>query len=57
MNLLSTSALKAPSIALYIPEFQVIPIGYNLTVVCIENKSKASYLQRGQPYATHAVVF
>ena len=53
MNLLSTSAPKAPSIALYISEFRgvdVIPIGYNLTVVCIGNKSREDYSQRGQPY-------
>ena len=53
MNLLFTSAPKAPSIALYISQFRdvdVIPIGYNLTVVCTGNKSREDYLQRGQPY-------
>ena len=53
INLLSTSAPKAPSIALYISEFQdvdIIPIGYNLTIICTGNKSKEGYVYEGQPF-------
>ena len=53
INLLFTSAPKAPLIALYISEFRdvdVIPTGYNLTVVCIGNKSREGYLHEGQPF-------
>lgn len=45
---------KASSIALYIAEFRdvdVIPIGYNLTVVCTGNESRErDFYEGGQPF-------
>ena len=49
------AAPKAPLIAIFISEFQdddVIPTGYNLTIVCIGNKSREGdlYPFSKQPY-------